>query len=912
MAKPTYEELEKKIQDLELSLKESKGKASQDSEVKLSCIINSMDDLVFILDKENRFVSVFAPENQLYLKPGKFLGKKNSDIMPKHIDDLLTTALVNINKGEIAEFEYQLEMRDGSQWYHAKVSRLIGYKKQKEIVAIVRNITPRKRVEIDLQNRENKIKSILQAAPIGIGVVSNRIIIEVNQKFCEISGYSREELLGQNARMVYASDEAYEYVGKEKYRMINEKGTGSVETIFRRKDGEIINVLVSSTRIDPTDLSAGVTFTALDITERRKVEADLRQSERKFRLLADHTYDWEYWIDLDGNYVYLSPSCERITGYSPEEFISDPKLFYKIVKPNYTEKVHRHYTDKNNPELPIHSMEFPILAKNGQEVWIEHNCTPVYDKQENYLGRRGNNRDITDQKKAQTALIRSEKKWRNILINTPQIGISIDPKAKITFANKHFLILTGWEEHEIMGQDWFDFFIPENIRKEVRKVFSNVMAQKEATGFSNNENKIKTKTGELRNVSWANVLTKDTKGIITDVTSLGIDLTEKKELEARLNQAQKMESIGRLAGGVAHDFNNALSVIMGFAEMALDDTDPKEPLHENLNEILTAALRAADTTRQLLAFARKQTISPTVLHFNETIEGMFKMLRRLIGEDIDLAWLPGSNLWPVKMDPSQIDQILANLCLNARDAIEGVGKITIESENVIFNKKYCTDHPEFVPGEFVQLSVSDSGCGMDKATLENIFEPFFTTKEVGKGTGLGLATVYGITKQNNGFINAYSELGQGTDIKIYLPRHKAKPVEICEKNTEQIPSGQGETILVVEDDTSIIKIMEKLLTGLDYKVLTSSHPEKVMDKVKAHTGRIHLLLTDVIMPKMNGRDLAEQLQPICPDLKCIFMSGYTADVITHKGVLDKKENFIQKPFSRKDLAEMVRKVLDKK
>jgi two-component system cell cycle sensor histidine kinase/response regulator CckA len=385
---------------------------------------------------------------------------------------------------------------------------------------------------------------------------------------------------------------------------------------------------------------------------------------------------------------------------------------------------------------------------------------------------------------------------------------------------------------------------------------------------------------------------------------------DKARLEEQYHQAQKMESVGRLAGGVAHDFNNALSVITGFTEMALGETDPAGQLHDDLNEISMAAKRAADITRQLMAFARKQKITPQVLNLNDNVKNTLKMMRRLIGENIDLAWLPGANLWSVKTDPTQIDQILANLCVNARDAIEGVGKITIESENTSLTEDYCDTHPGFVPGEFVLLSVSDNGCGMNREILDNIFEPFYTTKDVDKGTGLGLATVYGIVKQNKGFINAYSEPDVGTTIKIYLSRHETETAKIHGESKEKIPTSKGETILVVEDDPAILKIIQKILKRLDYTVLTSIAPEKTMEIVKEHTGKIHLLITDVIMPKMNGRDLAELLQSINPDLKCVFMSGYTADVLDSHEILDKKMNFIQKPFSRKELAEIIRKVLD--
>ncbi len=385
---------------------------------------------------------------------------------------------------------------------------------------------------------------------------------------------------------------------------------------------------------------------------------------------------------------------------------------------------------------------------------------------------------------------------------------------------------------------------------------------------------------------------------------------EKALLEEQYRQAQKMESVGRLAGGVAHDYNNALSVIMGFTELAMGEVDPTEPLHDDLNEVLKAARRAASITRQLLTFARKQTITPIVLNLNKSLESMLKMLQRLIGEDIDLVWLPGTGLWSVKMDPSQIDQILANLCVNSRDAISGVGKVTIETHTVEFDSAYCADHPGFVPGEFVLLSVSDNGCGMDKETRGNIFEPFFTTKDVDKGTGLGLATVYGIVKQNNGFINVYSKPGKGTIIKIYLPRHEGNLVKIQKESTMEIPPGRGETVLVTEDDPSILKFIRKTLEEIGYTVLSADTPGLAMAIAKEHTEKIHLLVTDVILPEMNGRELAEQLQSLYPSLKCIFMSGYTADVIAHHGVLDEGVYFLQKPFFKRNLMEMVRKVLD--
>jgi nitrogen-specific signal transduction histidine kinase/ActR/RegA family two-component response regulator len=395
-----------------------------------------------------------------------------------------------------------------------------------------------------------------------------------------------------------------------------------------------------------------------------------------------------------------------------------------------------------------------------------------------------------------------------------------------------------------------------------------------------------------------------------DITERKRADAEKEKLQTQLLQAQKMESVGRLAGGVAHDFNNMLGVILGHSELALLQANETHDLHSDLQEIQKAAKRSADITKQLLAFARKQTISPRTLDLNDTVESMLKMLRRLIGEDIDLKWQAAAHIWPVKMDPTQIDQILANLCINARDAISGVGKITIETGIHTFDDEYCSDHPGCIPGDFVLLKVSDNGCGMDKDTLDNLFEPFFTTKEVGKGTGLGLATVYGIVKQNNGFINVYSEPGQGAIFKIYLPRFFTDEETETAVPGKKSAAGGTETILLVEDEPSILRMTRMMLERKEYTVLSAATPAEAMEKAKNWSGAIDLLITDVVMPEMNGQDLAKKITDLYPDILCLYMSGYTAEIIANHGVLDAGVAFIQKPFSMAAMTEKIRAVLD--
>jgi two-component system cell cycle sensor histidine kinase/response regulator CckA len=399
---------------------------------------------------------------------------------------------------------------------------------------------------------------------------------------------------------------------------------------------------------------------------------------------------------------------------------------------------------------------------------------------------------------------------------------------------------------------------------------------------------------------------------LIDITGRKQAEAEKVRLEGQLMQIYKMESVGRLAGGVAHDFNNMLGVILGHADLALAQVDPAQPLHDDLMEIRRAAERSADLTRQLLAFARKQAITPKVMDLNETVAGMIKMLQRLIGENIQLSWHPGADLWPVKMDSSQLDQILTNLCVNARHAITDVGKITIETGNSTFGEEFCDAHAGAVPGSYVRLTVSDTGCGMDKETLLHLFEPFFTTKDFGKGTGLGLATVYGAVKQNHGFVHTRSEPGKGTTFDIYLPRHAGAVAEVPAHAQAQPDARGNGTILLVEDEPSILRMATIILERQGYAVLVASAPGEAIRLAREHAGEIHLLLTDVVMPEMNGKDLAKILLAIHPHIRRLFMSGYTADVIAQHGILDEGMHFMQKPFGIKELTAKVREALEGK
>jgi PAS domain S-box-containing protein len=520
----------------------------------------------------------------------------------------------------------------------------------------------------------------------------------------------------------------------------------------------------------------------------------------------------------------------------------------------------------------------------------------------------GTHQDITERKRSENRLKKNEELYRTLFSDSHTPIFMVDEKSRSYIdANQAALDFLECNREQLIGKSVYDTTPPENLKQ----------TQKEHANFS-----------DIKSLETYYLVNGKIKILLLQVTPLeldgntmligiGQDITERKQaeaerekLQAQLNQAQKMESVGRLAGGVAHDFNNMLGVILGHLEFAMEKAEQDHELHTDLKEIQTAAKRSANLTKQLLTFARKDIIDPKQLDLNDTVESMLNMLRRLIGEDIDLVWQPATHLWPVKMDPSQIDQILANLCINARDAISGIGKLTIETGRKTFDEEYCKENAGFIPGDFVMLAVSDNGCGMDKDTLENLFEPFFTTKEVGKGTGLGLATIYGIVKQNNGFINVYSEPDQGSTFKIYLSRLVADEDIDKAVPEKKAAAGGTETILLVEDEPTILRMTRMMLERKGYSVLSAATPTEAMEKATHHSGPIDMLMTDVVMPEMNGRDLAGQIVHLYPDIRLLFMSGYTSNVIAHQGILDDWVSFIQKPFSMADMMEKVRELLD--
>jgi two-component system, cell cycle sensor histidine kinase and response regulator CckA len=657
----------------------------------------------------------------------------------------------------------------------------------------------------------------------------------------------------------------------------------------------------------------GAVLVFRDITESRRAEAELRETNDVLKLAMQSSGAGLWTWSHIHNQLTWSPEVYAIYGYNISEGPPTTEMWQSIVHPDDLSKAEDAIKDSLAKGFLFH--EHRIFRRSGEIRWVA-----VYGKTSYYDDGTPNHMagiclDITERKQMMESLRANEEKFHNLAEAIPQIVWITRPDGWNIYFNQQWVDYTGLTMEESYGHGWNIPFHPDD-RQRAWDAWQRAVQHNETYAL---ECRLRRTDGIYRWWWIRGVPQSDENGQIlrwfgtcTDIEDIKRASEEKTNLEVQLQQAQKMESVGRLAGGVAHDFNNMLGVIIGHSEMALSQIDPALPLHENLSEILYAAERSANLTRQLLAFARKQTAMPRILDLNETVTGMLNMLKRLIGENIEINWHPAKILWPVRIDPSQIDQILANLVVNASDAIAGVGKITIETKNHTLDEVYCTVLPGAVPGDYLMLTLSDDGCGIDKDAQAHIFEPFFTTKGLGQGTGLGLATVYGIVKQNNGFIYVCSEPGHGSTFTIYLPRYVDQAEQAAGKGVMPQSAMPGsETILLVEDEPSILKLTKKMLEQQGYTILAASSPREAIRISKEYGSEIHILLTDVVMPEMNGRDLLKNLESIYPRIKCLFMSGYTSDIIASNGVLDEGVHFIQKPFAVQNLATKIREVLDK-
>jgi len=647
---------------------------------------------------------------------------------------------------------------------------------------------------------------------------------------------------------------------------------------------------------------------ALDLrrarTEQARAEEARRQGEERFRALIEHGADAVALLAPDETLLFASHSIERLLGFAPAELVGHPG--FARVDPDDVPRVHALLRRvMASPGTPT-GLELRWRHKDGS--WRHIDAVAVDRLAEPAVGAIVVNfRDVTERRKAEAALRESEERYRTLVEGVRDIIFALSPEGTIASLNPAFETITGWRREEWVRQPFERLVHPEDLPLALELLGRVVRGElRPASQF-----RVRTAKGEYR-VGEFSATPQLHEGRLVGILGIGRDVTERVQLEQQLRQAQKMEAVGRLAGGIAHDFNNILTAITGYADLLLEDLGATDPRRQDADEIHKAADRAAGLTRQLLAFSRQQVLQPTVLEVNKLVSDLEKMLRRLLGEDVQLATRLAPTTGRVKVDPGQLEQVIMNLAVNARDAMPNGGKLTLETGNVDLDEAYAADHYPARAGPFVLLAVSDTGTGMSEETQAHMFEPFFTTKEKGKGTGLGLATVYGIIKQSGGFIWVYSEVGRGTTFKLYLPRVE----ELAERASQPAqaparPARGSETVLVVEDEAPVRSVARQVLERHGYTVLEAASAESALDIVTRYSGTIHLLLTDVVMPGLNGRELASRLAGLRPDARVIFMSGYTDDAVTRHGVLEPGSAYVQKPFTPDAIARKVREVLDR-
>ncbi len=640
---------------------------------------------------------------------------------------------------------------------------------------------------------------------------------------------------------------------------------------------------------------------------RELAENKLQRSEARYRSLFQNHHTVMLIIDpLDGAIVDANPAAVTYYGWDQAELcrmkISQINMLTEQEVISEMELAKKHKTNY---------FIFRHRRADGSIRDVEVYSGPISFSEKPLLYSIIN--DITERLQVETALRDSERRFRSITEQIVEMVFVTDNKGRLTYASSVIEQMFGYNAYEAKGHFITEYFAEEEIPRAL-VIFHDIM--QDCLTDQIHEFKFVKKNGSLfyGEVHLRYYQDQDSVGMIglvRDTTIYRQNQEASAKLEAQLQQSQKMEMVGRLAGGIAHDFNNMLSVILGHSEMGLELLDPSQELYTDLEAIRNAATRSADLTRQLLAFSRKQIVLPKILELNAAVEELLPMLQRLIGENIKLVWIPDNQLPLLKIDPSQIDQILVNLIVNARDAITGNGRITLKSSSLPVSgspSEACSNEEECVG--YVTLSVIDDGCGIDQNDIVHIFEPFFTTKEQGKGTGLGLSMVYGIIKQNNGTIDCQSEPDKGTTFTIYLPTYRASLKTERISPPEQLRGKPHQTILLVEDEPSFLNLCKHMLESNGYNVLDAGTSAEALRIAKNYQGRIELLLTDVIMPEMNGSELSKKLFASRPDLKTLFMSGFTADVITHNTLLDTKINFIQKPFSIKSLNKAIDKILN--
>jgi PAS domain S-box-containing protein len=817
------------------------------------------------------------------------------------------------------ELVYQVIRPDGSvRWVRESVTASQGPDgRPSRLQGVVTDVTEHHQAEEILRQQAQIIDQIHDAV---VATDMNGYVASWNKGAEKLYGYRAEEMIGKHVAVLYREEDR-DTLPRQVFGRLQALGSDEVETPARKKSGETFYIHLSLSLLrGPDGTPRGMIGYSMDVTERKRAEASLRDSEALYHSLVESLPQNVFRKDRAGRFTFANQRFAALLGRSVEEILGKTDFDF------YPRELAEKYRQDDQRVLDT-GATFETVEEHdppgGPKLYVEVVKTPVHDARGEIIGTQAIFWDITTRKRAEEALHRSEERYRRFFEEDLSGAFIATPAGKLLACNPAFTRIFNFPSiAEAMSHNLaslyaaahdYEAFV-ELLRREKRLELHEIELRRrdgKAVHAIANVVGLFDERGPLSALPPGERRTAEGSRLV-EIKGYVFDNTERKRLEEQFRQAQKMEAVGRLAGGVAHDFNNLLTVITGYSEILLGRIPAEDLLRPMVVEVQKAAERAAGLTRQLLAFSRKQILAPVEIDLNAVVADMEAMIRRLIGEDIVLVAVREPLLGRVTADRGQIEQVLMNLVVNARDAMPHGGELAIETHNVLLDGARRPGDSEFRPGPYVLLAVRDSGCGMDATTKARLFEPFFTTKEVGKGTGLGLATAYGIIKQSKGHIEVESEPGRGTTFTIYLPRTTAAVREApADVPANGIPGG-NETVLLVEDEDAVRQLSRQVLEMIGYRVLEARNGPEALAVCEQNKGAIHLMVTDVVMPQMSGCQLADRLAPLYPDMRVLYLSGYTDEAIGHHGVRDRAVHFLSKPFTLDSLARKVREALDKK
>ena len=888
------------------------------SEQKYKNLIKSMTDIIIVIDDQDRFVDVHYQENSpLFLSPEEFLGKKRQNVLPKPINKLFDANSRKVRQTrEPQRFDYPAQIEGQDKWF---IATLYLHENGKDILTRIRDITKRKQAEIELEKQEKNLRTTLNS--IGDAVISTDLhgrVVRMNPVAEELTGWEQKEAKGKEIDEVF--DIVNAKTGKDVESPVNQvleegKIVGLANhTVLKSKHGNEYQIADSGAPIkDENDDVTGVVLVFRDVTEEYEMRLALYRSEKKYREIFNNANDAIFLHKLSddgspGKFIEVNDVASEMLGYSKEELVAmkpgdiEPEESAERI-PELMEKL----KEKENITFEINQK-----TKDGELIPVEISSHAFKLNDEKYSLSIA--RDITERKEARKKLKNSVRKYKALFEQSLDGVFLHDIKGNILDVNQAAVEQSGYTRAELLEMEVFDLHTDNTMSKDDILRQWNEWETNQKTII---EDYHKKKDGSLipLEIKTGRVYFGDEElmlAITRDVSARKRAEDEKENLQEQLLQTQKLESIGTLAGGVAHDFNNILTVIIGLSQMILNQTEHSNSNYQHLKSIDEAARRAADLTRNLLLFSRKQDMDLKNLNLSEIIENLNKMLNRLIGEDIRMHNNLADDLWDTEADQGQIEQVITNLVVNARDAMPDGGNLTISTQNVFIDKNKAQTIPDIDPGQYVMLSIEDTGHGIDKSIQDKIFDPFFTTKGRSEGTGMGLSVVHGIIKEHSGLINVYSESGQGTIFKIYMPVAESKSKDANKEILESMDkfTGNGEKILIVEDEIPVLQYLENVLNSNNYTTVSAENAEEALQIFQDEKHNFDLMISDVIMTGMDGVELADQIRSEKDDLKIILSSGYSDRKVARSEIRKKDYSFIQKPYDVVKLLKIVHETLN--